>query len=226
MVRAKNSVVRRTLMGLGIAGAAAAVLNRPARAQAPATRWQPTSEPQDGWLENGGRHRLVFDTVSMEGLGKALVFANNFFVANKSGYGLEPTDLAVIIILRNMSTAFGYTDAIWAKYGPALSERLVLTDPRTKTAPLVNLYQLAGKDSGSNNAVTLDTLAKLGVRLAVCATATHGIASMIAAKTGGTPEAIFAELTGNLVRNGLMVPAGIVALNRAQEHGYAFSYAG
>ena len=49
---------------------------------------------------------------------------------------------------------------------------------------------------------------------------------MIAAKTGGTPEAIFAELTGNLVRNGLMVPAGIVALNRAQEHGYAFSYAG
>jgi intracellular sulfur oxidation DsrE/DsrF family protein len=24
----------------------------------------------------------------------------------------------------------------------------------------------------------------------------------------------------------LMVPAGIVALNRAQEHGYAFSYAG
>ncbi len=43
---------------------------------------------------------------------------------------------------------------------------------------------------------------------------------------GATPEAVFAELTANLIRNGVMVPAGIVALGRAQEHGYAFSYAG
>ena len=37
-------------------------------------------------------------------------------------------------------------------------------------------------------------------------------------------DAIFKELTENLVPNGRMVPAGIVAVNRAQERGYSFVY--
>ena len=32
------------------------------------------------------------------------------------------------------------------------------------------------------------------------------------------------SLTENLIPNGHMVPAGIVAVNRAQERGYTFSY--
>jgi intracellular sulfur oxidation DsrE/DsrF family protein len=35
---------------------------------------------------------------------------------------------------------------------------------------------------------------------------------------------IFKELTEHLVPNARMVPAGIVAVNRAQEHGYMFAY--
>lgn len=223
MPTTKNSMVRRALMGLGLAGAAAAALGTPARGQTAAGRWQPASEPQDAWLDSGGRHRMVFDTLSFEGLGKALAFGGNFYAANKSAYGVGDGDLAVVIILRSLSTPFGFTDAIWAKYGAAFSERLKLTDPETKAAPLRNLYKAADKDGAEH---TLDALARKGVRFAICATATHGLAAMIAAKTGAAPEAIFAELTANLVRNGLMVPAGIVAVGRAQEHGYAFSYAG
>jgi intracellular sulfur oxidation DsrE/DsrF family protein len=37
---------------------------------------------------------------------------------------------------------------------------------------------------------------------------------------------VFKELTENLVPNGHMVPAGIVAVNRAQERGYTFTYVG
>ena len=40
--------------------------------------------------------------------------------------------------------------------------------------------------------------------------------------TNGTTDDIYKELTSNLVANAHMVPAGIVAVNRAQEHGYTF----
>jgi hypothetical protein len=45
--------------------------------------------------------------------------------------------------------------------------------------------------------------------------------------SGGTPnaDAIYNELTTNLVSNARMVPAGIVAVNRAQERGYSLASA-
>ena len=52
--------------------------------------------------------------------------------------------------------------------------------------------------------------------------ATRAAAQLAATKTGGNVDAIFKELTENLVPGGHMVPAGIVAVNRAQERGYSF----
>jgi intracellular sulfur oxidation DsrE/DsrF family protein len=49
---------------------------------------------------------------------------------------------------------------------------------------------------------------------------------MIAQATGGQADSIFKELAANLVPNARIVPAGIVAVNRAQERGYTFVYAG
>ena len=46
----------------------------------------------------------------------------------------------------------------------------------------------------------------------------------IKVQTGGNVDAIVKELTSNLVPNGHMVPAGIVAVSRAQERGYTFAY--
>ena len=39
-------------------------------------------------------------------------------------------------------------------------------------------------------------------------------------------EAVYKELASNLIRNSHFVAAGIVAVNRAQERGYAFANAG
>jgi intracellular sulfur oxidation DsrE/DsrF family protein len=65
-----------------------------------------------------------------------------------------------------------------------------------------------------------------GVHFAVCGAATHFIAGVIAKKTKAKADDVYAELAANLVANSHMVPAGIVAVNRAQERGYAFSYIG
>ena len=225
---------RRSFLSRIAAGAAIVVgtvfRSQPAAAQSTsAAPWRPARHAQDDWLDQiPGSHRFIIDSTSASGLGSALAFANNFFVANQQGYGLSNADAAVVIVLRHNSTGFAFTDAMWAKYGTPMGEAAGgFDDPKTKTKPTANLY-----NSGSylgvlpNNGVTLDALAGRGVHFAVCQMATRRFAGAIAAAHKLDVEAIYKELTSNLVRNSHMVPAGIVAVNRAQERGYTFANAG
>ena len=56
--------------------------------------------------------------------------------------------------------------------------------------------------------------------------ATRRIAGAIAQATGGNAAAIYTELVANLIGNAHMAAAGILAVNRAQERGYAFASVG
>lgn len=184
--------------------------------------FEPARHDKDDWLDKlPGKHRLVFDTIGAEGLGEALAFANNFFRTNRADYGLENSDLAVVIIARHRSTPFAYNDAMWEKYGVSIATRSKVEDPKTKLAPKVNIYNSTGYgELIPNRGNTMDSLSKLGAQFAVCSVSTRGYATAIAEAGGGSADAIFAELTSNLVSNARMVPAGIVAVSRAQERGY------
>ena len=189
-----------------------------------AASWQPERHEKDDWMDKiSGKHRMVFDTTTPDSLGNALAFANNFIRVNRNDYGLQNSDMAVIVVVRHNSTGFGYNDAIWAKYGVPISKRANFVDPKTNEAAKANLYNASDYAQLPNRGNTLDSLFKLGVQLAVCATATRGIAGAIAEATGGNTDNILNELVANLVStNARMVPAGIVAVNRAQERGYSF----
>ena len=190
--------------------------------------WQPGRHAQDDWLDQlPGRHRFVFDTTSPAGFGAALLYANNFFLANQAGYGLGNGDAAVVIVARHNSTPFAYADAIWAKYGTSIGRGAGFDDPKTKQRPVINVYNAAGYGALlPSGGTTLDSLVKRGVHFAVCQMATRRFAGVIAEATGGTADAVYNELVANLIPNSHMVPAGIVALNRAQERGYAFAHGG
>ena len=193
----------------------------------PEGRWQPSRHATDDWLDQvPGKHRFFFDTTSPGAIAQAIAFATNYFTANKSGYGLEDADLAVVICVRHQSTAFAFNDAMWAKYGAPLAERANFTDPKTKQPPTVNVYNTSGYDTLPNRGITVDALIKRGVHFAVCGLSTRANATFIAQKTGGKADDIFAELVAHLVGNAHLVPAGIVAVNRAQEHGYSLAYVG
>ncbi len=189
-----------------------------------AAGWQPSRHEQDDWMEAvPGKHRFVFDTTTPAGFGAAILFANNYFVANQNAYGLQNSDLAVIIVARHQSTAFAFNDSIWMKYGAAISQAANFTDPKTKQAPTTNLYNASGYGTALENyGTTLDSVLKRGVQLAVCQMASRGLAGTLARATGGDANAIYNELVPNVVSNSHMVPAGIVAVNRAQERGYSF----
>ena len=202
-------------LGLGIAGGAAVgAAAMPAQAQAQtAGKFEPVRHAEDDWYDQvPGKHRFIIDGPYPDGMSSALQFANNVYNLNVQAYGLKDEDLAVIIVARHQSTMFGYNDAVWAKYGKPIADRINLVDPKTKQPPTANMY----KDR-------FDALIKRGLRLAVCQQASRGNATAIAMATGQTADAVFDELKANLLPNARLVPVGILAVSRAQERGYTLS---
>jgi hypothetical protein len=56
--------------------------------------------------------------------------------------------------------------------------------------------------------------------------ATRAVAGSVARTAGKTADEIYNELAANLLPNSHLAPAGIIFVNRAQEHGYSFVYGG
>jgi hypothetical protein len=191
--------------------------------------WQPGRHELDDWLDKDKasvKHRFIFDTMNPEGFGQAILYSNNYFVANQSGYGLQNSDLAVVIVARHNSTSFAFNDDIWKEYGATIAQQASFMDPKTKMPPTSNLYQATGYGSALTSlGTTLDSVLKRGVQLAVCQMATRNFSGTLARAVGGSTDTIYNEITANLVTNSHLVPAGIVAVNRAQERGYSFVHA-
>jgi len=230
MTDSTKGVARRAFvggLGVGAAVIGTEMAAAPRANAAAAGRWQSSFDPKDDWLEIPGKHRLAFDATSADGAANALFFADNYIAANKSGYDLTESDLAVVIILRHFATVFAYNDAMWKKYGIFFSTLTKFTDPKTKKAPQVNVYNSADYDkSRPPHGVTLPGLQKMGVRYAVCGMATAAFAGMMAKQGLGKENEIHADLTANLIPGSHLVAAGIVAVNRTQEHGYAICSTG
>jgi len=155
---------------------------------------------------------MFFDTVSAAGIDDVRHYASNVFTANRTGYSLESRDVGVLVILRHNATPYGFNDAMWAKYGSVFTAEMKIADTKTNPAN-------AGGES-------LDALSGQGALFGVCAMASGRFASLAARGSGVTVDAVLDELRKNLIRNAHMTPAGIVAVGRAQERGYAFGYAG
>jgi intracellular sulfur oxidation DsrE/DsrF family protein len=211
---------RRSLMsGMSAVAAAFAFGARPASAQTAAGPFQPARHPQDEWLDKiRGKHRVVFDVTSYRGVPEALHFANNTYTGNKSMYGLDEADLAIVIILRHSATAFGYSDAIWAKHGKALAAATSYTDPKSSESPKVNPFN-------ATRIETIDEMAKRGVQFGVCDTASHGLSRRIAGPSGDA-DAAYKEMVASMIPSSRLVVAGVIGITRAQEYGYSVVHVG
>jgi intracellular sulfur oxidation DsrE/DsrF family protein len=187
--------------------------SQPSAARAP---FEAARHTQDDWFDDTpAGHRVIFDTWMSSAFGEAVGFAGNYMRVNKDAYGLEDKDLALVICVRHQTAPFAFNDAMWAKYGKHLSERMQFTDPKTKQAPTANVY---GRQ--------LSALAKEGVKFAVCNLTTRAYTRILASATGTSADDIYKELTANTIGQSHFVPAGIVAVTRAQERGYVLASLG
>ena len=208
----RRSFLSRFGIGTSALGAALGLGSTSMLAQSGSdSRFQPARHSQDDWFDEiPGKHRCFFDTTTAEELADAILFAGNYFTGNRNGYALEPGDLALIIGMRHQAAPFAFTDAMWSKHGVVLSKRAKWVDPKTSQPAMASPRQ-----------TQLNNLAKRGVRFTVCDLSTHAIAGLIADGIGAKADDMYAQLIANRVDSARQVPAGIVALNRAQERGYS-----
>ena len=224
-----NQARRSLLSGLSAAAAAWTIGLRKAEAQTSApVAFQPARHPQDEWMNTlPGKHRTVIDCAAISAAGTGVFYANNIFIANRNGYQLADSDVAVIIVLRHEATVFAYSDAIWSKYGAVLGKMARMTDPKTNQPPMVNPLNSSEFGAVMTSAgITAPALVKRGAHFAICDMATNRVAGVIASAVGAAPAAVYKELAANLLPNGHLVAAGVVAVNRAQEFGYSMLTAG
>jgi len=214
--RPSTTPARRQFLGRLGAGSAAFCAAfgsaSPAQAQTPVPT--PRRHPIDDWMDAlPSAHRMVFDAHSSDGLDDVLAYASNVFLANRTGYGVDSHDVGVIVVMRHNAAPYAFTDAMWAKYGGVFASALKLGDGRPSTNP-------------ANRDKTIDDLVAQGAHFAVCQMAARRFAGMAAHANNAGVDTVLEELSRNLINNAHLTPAGIVAVGRAQERGFAFGYAG
>lgn len=182
-----------------------------AAAPPPAKPFEAARHAEDDWFDKmPGVHRVIFDTWTASKFAEGVQFAGNYARTNVDAYKLTEKDFALVICTRHNTAPFAFNDAMWAKYGKHFCERMEWVDPKTKQPPPTNVY-----------ARQLGNLAKQGMQLAICSLTTRAYTRIIATATGAKADDVYNELAANTLAVSHFVPAGVVAVTRAQERGYA-----
>lgn len=177
----------------------------------------------DRWLEGlKGRYRQLFD-FNAHGDGIGLVHMHNFVETYQSAYGARASDVNVVGTFYGGTTPLAWNHAMWAKYG--IGGALGLTDPATR-APLARNWFFEPKSGdpvflgGLLSDANIASLTRRGATFLMCRNAFNLWTLRLAA--GGDVEAVRKEILANLVPGVVVVPAMVIAVQKAQAAGLTY----
>ena len=199
---------RRHFLGRAAAALAALTTGLPGLAGAAELE----DEKDDDWMKRlKGKHRQVFHATAATEM--AMLMAGNFLDAYRESFGAKDGEANAVIGIHGGALSIGFNDAAWAKY--SLGKTSSVTDPATKEAAVRNIFANA-------TPLGIATLQSRGVVFIMCNTALRLRSRAIAAERGETYEAVYADLSSSRLPGVILVPALVVALNRAQEAGFTY----
>jgi intracellular sulfur oxidation DsrE/DsrF family protein len=177
----------------------------------------------NSWLDQlTAKHKQVFDISAYED-GGGLFYAKNYFNAHRDGFGTVYPDVQAVLGIHGPAYPIVFSDAVWAKFH--LGKRGKIKDPRTRAWAVRNvLWQ--PREGEEMYEYSVNALQARGAKFIFCNNVLRFLTRTLAKETGVTPEAMRAELIAGLLPNVTVVPAMVVALGMAQEHGCAYVYAG
>src|SRR5215472_9446231 len=223
-----------------LAGAAAgvtALASGRAQAQAPAA----AASGPDAWIrEVKGTHRCLFDFPQHKN-GVPLLHILNYLNTYKEAYKAAPGSAGAVgtfyAIGSQSSIPLGFNDAMWAKYG--LGDYTGMKDASGKGYTRNVLYRPTKDDAhlliqafqtpnipellDAVPAMGLESLQKMGTKFLLCNNALGAWCLELQARGKGKADAIQKELTANLLPNVTIVPAMVIAIEKAQEAGIHYN---
>ena len=203
------SARRRFLAQLSGAAAALAGLALPERAGAT----ELLDPDHDAWMRRArGRHRQFFHATAPAD-GAAMLMATNFLDVYQSAYGASSGHVSAVIGVHGSALPIGLVDAAWSKY--ELGKRISVNDPDTNAPATRNVFAVGGP-------ISIDTAMRRGVVLLVCNVALTRTAGSIASSLSLPQADVYNDLKASVIPGAVVVPALVVAMNRAQEKGFTY----
>jgi intracellular sulfur oxidation DsrE/DsrF family protein len=237
------STERRGFLGR-ILGAAAAtglmVEGRSEAAQAKAPAKSMATGP-DAWInEVKGTHRCLFD-FPQHNNGMPLLHIFNYLNTYKDAYKAAPGSAGAVGTLYSLgqksSISLAFNDKMWAKY--SLGEYLGLKDADGKFYTRNVFNHMTEKDGGIVMAAIgspaipelvpmlpglgIENLQKMGAKFILCNNAFGAWCLELQARGKGKADAIQAELTENRLPGVTIVPAMVIAIEKAQAAGIKYN---
>ncbi|MES2850022.1 MAG: twin-arginine translocation signal domain-containing protein [Bacteroidota bacterium] len=185
-----------------------------------------TNETPDEWFDKvKGKHRIVYDVTHPEGI---FPFAwPRVFLLTNMATGTPFSDCGVVVILRHSAIAYAFKNELWEKY--KFGEVFKANDPATKAPATRNPFWMPKKGDFKvpgigEVAIGINELQADGVMFCVCDAAITVYSAVVAGNMKMEAADVKKEWLSGLLPNIMVVPSGVWAVGRAQEHkcGYCF----
>ncbi len=223
MKEVKENSRRKFLGSLAVGSAAGlAVLTKPFESFAKTNA--NLGEEAETWFKSmKGSHRIVYDAPEPHN-GFPFIWTWVYYETNNKS-GVSDSDALAMVVLRHNGIPFAMKDELWAKY--KFGEIFNVKDNSTGAPSIRNTFYTPQKgDFPMPQIQGIKDLQNRGAKFCVCDMALTVYSSMIAQKMNLDPEETKSEWVAGVLPEIEIVPSGVWAIGRAQEHGFGYCYAG
>ncbi|MEP6927518.1 MAG: twin-arginine translocation signal domain-containing protein [Ginsengibacter sp.] len=182
----------------------------------------------DAWFNKvKGKHRMVFDVTKPNDM---MPFAwPKVFLLTNAATGTPEKENGVVVILRHDGIPYAMENRLWEKY--KFGELFKVDDSVTKAPSVRNMFWQPKpgdfKIPGVGEvAIGINELQATGVMFCVCDMALTVFSAVAAQKMNLDAATVKKDWVSGILPGIQIVPSGVWAVGRAQEHGCAYCYAG
>lgn len=178
----------------------------------------------ESWFKQAkGAHRIVYDASEPHN-GLPIIWSWVFYHTNNET-GVDDDNMTAMVVLRHNAIPFALEDRLWQKY--KLGEVFKVTDNTTKKPALRNpFYQPGAGDFPMPGIDGIHRMQERGAMFCVCNMALKVYSGIVAGGAGVSAEEAYDDWKSGVLPEIEVVPSGVWAVGRAQEHGFAYCYAG
>ena len=156
-------------------------------------------------------------------MGMPFAWSRVFLITNSS-VGVTEDDVTAVIILRHEAIPLAMGHDVWSSY--KFGELFKITDNATNAPSLRNPFYRPKDGELPLPGTDIESLQKSGVLMGVCDMALTFYSMKVGKDMKKDSSEIKKDWVAGVLPGIQVVPSGVLAVNRAQEHGCSYCFAG
>ena len=225
-MKTKTENSRRQFLGalaLGATASTLSVLTNPIYAETEAFQIKTMEDAEEWFNKVKGSHRIVYDG-STPNQSMPIIWTWAYYMTN-NGTGTADDDMTAVTVLRHEGIPLALEDRLWEKY--KLGEIFKVNDNKTGAPSIRNtVYEPQEGDLPAPFIDGLKRMQERGAMFCVCNLAITVYSQVIAKNMSMDDKEVYNDFISGILPGIQLVPSGVWALGRAQEHGCGYIFAG